>query len=91
MAAGTGAAARALSLSRHLWASVNPGYIPSTGRPQCSTQRADYAWNAAEARRRTASRCRADHLSVCAGRPGLSTATQHVPARHPAAQDVPER
>ena len=48
--AAAGTQGPAYALSRHLWASVNPGYILPAGRPQCSTQRADYAWDADEAR-----------------------------------------
>ena len=38
------------ALSRHLWAAVNPGYCPADIEKGLSVQRADYTWDAAEAR-----------------------------------------
>ena len=67
--AAPGTQGPAYALSRHLWASVNPGYIPPAGRPQCSTQRADYAWDSAEARRAAAQH----PLALATSAPHVST------------------
>ena len=46
----TSAVSATAALSRHLWASVNPGYAPTDTSKQLSVQRADYVWDAAEVR-----------------------------------------
>ena len=68
----TSAGSATAALSRHLWASVNPGYAPTDTSKQLSVQRADYVWDAAEVRRCAVSsagslkdRCLASLLGVC--------------------------